>query len=352
MLLYVHIPFCSSKCGYCAFNSYVGTQELYGQYIKALCQDLHQSLKAHNYPEITSVFFGGGTPNLLDFRFYDKVFESFLPYVSRDCEITLECNVNLLRLDWCKHLKTLGANRLSIGVQSFSGNKLTFLEREHKVSDIFQAYEHPYNAGFRNLGCDIIIGTPLDTKSILEQEIHSLAKLPLTHVSVYELSIDEGSRFANDSYSIESPQENLGIFMREGLSALGFEQYEVSNYAKEQYYCKHNLGYWEAKEYIGCGAGAFSRIGTIRSMASKALQAYIQNPYQRKLEVLHPEDLRTEEIMLGLRCKSGVRKNLLDSHKCQELIDSHILRCEQHQGESFILANELFLADEIALRLI
>ncbi|WP_066389183.1 radical SAM family heme chaperone HemW [Helicobacter himalayensis] len=362
MLLYIHIPFCASKCGYCAFNSYVGEKNLHKPYIDALCKDLEHSLSTQNYPKISSVFFGGGTPNLLDSALFEPVFKVFMPHIQKNCEITMEGNVNLLSHSWCAHMRSLGVNRLSIGVQSFLESKLKFLEREHCQNDIFKAFEFALNAGFENLSCDIITGTPLDSELSLESEFKNLAKLPLQHISAYTLSIDEGSRFAKNTAKMHSlPPQDLSNLVRAHIQALGFIQYEVSNYAKNEHYCRHNLGYWEAKEYIGCGAGTFSRIGNARTNALKSIKEYIANPHFREIEPLSSEDLRTEEIMLGFRCKSGVRVELLDSKKCVDLLESskaHIqtrnfsTQKNTRTKRDFLIANDFFLADSLALYLL
>lgn len=355
MLLYIHIPFCASKCGYCAFNSVVDSQEMYLAYVEALCADISASLQSHKVAPggITSVFIGGGTPNILPAGYYERIFESFLAYVSGDCEISIESNVNLITQHWCAHLRSLGANRISVGVQSFLPQKLAFLEREHSVGDIFSAFSSIQKAGFSNISCDVIYDTPLDSVRSLESEYANLAKLPLSHISAYSLSIDEGSRFG--AKQLKAPTQNLSHKVREILESLGFGQYEVSNYAKNGAYCRHNLGYWEAREYIGCGAGAFGRVGSVRTKALSNPRSYIANPHHRTQEVLSAEDLRLEAIMLGLRCKSGVRYDLVRSAaNLALLLDSHKLTKTTHadsQGAwgEYIIARDVFLADELAM---
>jgi len=355
MLLYIHIPFCASKCGYCAFNSVVDSQEIYVAYVEALCADISTSLRDYGLMrgDIESVFIGGGTPNILPAQHYERIFESFWGYVSGECEISIESNVNLITYDWCKHLYNLGTNRISVGVQSFDSEKLVFLEREHSTEDIFGAFESIQKAGFRNISCDMIYDTPLDCAQSLESEYANLAKLPLSHISAYSLSVDEGSRFGAKHLCL--PTQSLSHEVREILGALGFEQYEVSNYAKNGAYCRHNLGYWESREYIGCGAGAFGRVGEVRTMALKNPRNYIANPHHRTQEHLSLENLRLEAIMLGLRCKSGVSYEIVRSaHKLATLLDSGKLTKTTHADSrgvwgEYVIANDVFLADELAV---
>lgn len=321
-------------------------------------------------------FFGGGTPNFLDSKYYDEIFESIYTNasVAKDCEISLECNVNLLNLAWCKHLLSLGANRLSVGIQSFDENKLAFLQREHRAKDIALNVEYAFSAGFKNVSCDLITNTPLDSKKVVEADITNALNLPISHISVYALSIDEGSRFALDSkrfsQDLES-KDDFCFFARELLEKAGFYQYEVSNYAKDSKQgadstrCKHNLGYWQGKEYIGCGAGAVGRLGNRRMKAYPQLANYIKTPRKRLVEILSQRDLCMENIMLGLRCAMGVKMSVLEELFIDKVaMEKHIgfllsggkchIRKEksEEKGEYFLVANELFLSDEIALWLL
>lgn len=372
MLLYIHIPFCSSKCGYCAFNSFVDREGEIEAYVRALREDIRHSLRG-NTQSITSIFFGGGTPNFLDSKYYDEIFESIYTNasVAKDCEISLECNVNLLNLVWCKDLLSLGANRLSVGIQSFDENKLAFLQREHRAKDIALNVECAFSAGFKNVSCDLITNTPLDSKKVVEADITNALNLPISHISVYALSIDEGSRFALDSkrfsQDLES-KDDFCFFARELLEKAGFYQYEVSNYAKDSKQgadstrCKHNLGYWQGREYIGCGAGAVGRLGNRRLRAYPQLANYIKTPHKRLVEALSQRDLCMENIMLGLRCAMGVKMSVLEELFIDKVaMEKHIgfllsggkchIRKEksEEKGEEFLVANELFLSDEIAL---
>lgn len=368
MLLYIHIPFCASKCGYCAFTSFIGEESYFESYVEALCVDLAYTLSIQNY-HLDSIFIGGGTPNLLASKFYKKIFALLAKYahIDKDCEISIEANVNILNTQWCKDLRALGVNRLSVGVQSFYEPKLAFLERDHSTKDIFYHIQSAYNAGFTNLSCDMMI-TPLDNQEILESELTQAMNLPINHISVYALSIDEGSRFAsqevmNNKVCESSKDETLSFFARDILKNAGFMQYEVSNYVKNgtNAECRHNLGYWQGKEYLGCGAAAVGRIGDTRMKAYPQLKGYIASPTQRFIESLSQRDMCLERIMLGLRCKSGARicdieqlfakrhfmqecvKNLLEGNKCY---------IRKERGEEFLVANELFLADEIVLWLL
>lgn len=323
-------------------------------YVNALCQDIAHSLTTHKDSTLDSIFFGGGTPSLMPARFYERIFATIHSYarVSGDCEISLEANINHLSLQWCKDMIGFGANRLSVGIQSFNKHKLAFLEREHSAQEIAKSMENAYNAGFKNLSCDLIIDTPLDSMQLIESDIARARTLPINHISVYALSIDKGSRFATQKMtSIDaSESEFLSFYARDVLQDAGFSQYEVSNYTKNNTPCKHNLGYWQGCEYLGCGASAVGRVGQIRSQAYAHLSRYIAYPLQRVQEALKQSDLRTESIMLGLRCIQGVDMSLftLDERSViQSLIDGRKCRIEERENGTFLVANELFLSDEI-----
>lgn len=345
MILYLHIPFCTSKCGYCAFNSSNEFFHLQDSYLQALCEDITHKLEGQNYI-LESIYIGGGTPNTLSSRSYEKIFEGIARYAnfSKNCEITLECNPNLIDKQWCNDLKKLGANRLSIGVQSFFDEKLEFLQREHQGKDVAYSLDLAYGAGFENLSIDLIYGTPMDTKESIKQEIALASLLPINHLSAYSLSIDKGSRFYSSPPAL--PLEDMGDFFCSELEKKGFVRYEVSNFAKN-YRCKHNLSYWRAEEYIGCGAGAVGYQNGIRYTKTKHIPSYIKNPHLKSVEKLKDKDLFLEKLFLGLRCEIGVNLALLDKNKVAYLLEEGKAYI---QGEN-LKAKDFFLADEIALYL-
>lgn len=345
MILYLHIPFCTSKCGYCAFNSSSDFFHLQDSYLQALLQDLKNELENKKYL-LTSIYIGGGTPNTLPSKAYEKIFELITQNatLTQDCEITLECNPNLITSSWCEDLRSLGANRLSIGVQSLFDDKLDFLQRDHQGRDIAKALQKAHSAGFENLSIDLIYGTPLDSLNRLKQEIALASSLPLTHLSAYSLSIDKGSRFYSSPPTL--PLEDMGEIVRLELESRGFRQYEVSNFCKP-YKSKHNLSYWKGEEYIGCGAGAVGYQEGVRYTKIKHIPSYIRNPHQRSIEVLKEEEKFLERLFLGLRCEVGVPLSLLEANKVKTLIEED----KAYIQEERLKTRDFFLADEIALYL-
>lgn len=345
MLLYIHVPFCDSKCGYCAFFSQINKESLIEPYFKALLQDLTHSIDYFKIQNFTSIFVGGGTPNLVDFKHYIPIFNLLEPFCSNECEITFEANPNLLQESWLLGVKHLGLNRLSFGVQSFYNDKLKMLERTHKKDDIINAFKIA-SKHIDNINLDLIYDCKLDTHSRILFELESALKLPINHISAYSLSIDSNSRFGNNhSYDLQS-KESFGVFVRDFLQSHNFMQYEVSNFSYKNK-CKHNLGYWSGDEYIGIGASAVGRIGYIRYSALSNIESYIINPFERKREILSQDNLNFESIFMGLRSEIGVPKTLLKADKLHYAITNNL--CIEKNG--YIYANDFFIADTLALYL-
>ncbi|WP_104638240.1 radical SAM family heme chaperone HemW [Helicobacter bizzozeronii] len=340
--LYIHIPFCTSKCGYCAFNSFSGLEDLKDAYVCALIQDIQESLK--DMPSLKTIFVGGGTPNTLEVKHYEAIFNAIATHakLAPNIEITLEANPDLLNRAWCAGLKALGATRLSIGVQSFFKDKLEFLQRTHNHQEICQALDTAYKSGFENLSIDLIYNTPLDTKERLMQEIQQASKLPTNHLSAYSLTLEENTKLSKSV----CPQDLLQLdsFLKTQLEMHGFRHYEVSNYARN-YQCRHNLAYWQGLEYLGCGAGAVGRSHNQRFFKNKDIRTYMAKPSGAKIEVLSPQDLWFERVFLGLRCVVGVDYKILRPAQVQTLLEEQI--CNLYKGQ--LTAKDFFLADEIAL---
>lgn len=345
LLLYIHIPFCDSKCGYCAFFSQVNKENMITPYFQALLKDIKHTLKHFSVKKITSIFVGGGTPNFVDSKHYKEIFNLLMPLCVNDCEITFEMNPNLITHAWVKEIKGLGANRLSIGVQSFYDDKLQMLERVHSYDDIFRAFDIAYKH-VENISLDLIYDCKLDTNKRIEYELESALKLPINHLSAYSLSIDSNSRFGDrKAYSLQS-RESFGVFVRDFLQKKGFRQYEVSNFSYKNK-CKHNLGYWNGEAYLGVGASSVGRVDSVRYFGAANLEQYIANPLQRKEEVLSQNDLNFESIFMGFRSEIGVEKSLLNKAKLKYVIESNL--CYEYDNR--IYANDFFLADSIALYL-
>lgn len=345
MHLYIHIPFCDSKCGYCAFFSKTNQNHLLAPYFESLLLDLKHQIQQFCVHKISSIFIGGGTPNIADSKYYAPIFEILLPLCQKDCEITLEANPNLLKKDWLLDLKSFGLNRLSMGVQSFYEDKLKLLERNHNQKDIFNAFDIALNS-LENVNIDLIYDCVLDSKERLYNELQSALQLGITHLSAYSLSIDSHSSFAKHNRNDTQSKQSYGEFVRDFLTSFGFLQYEVSNYSPHKK-CQHNLGYWQNHEYLGVGASAVGRIGNHRYNGFMNIESYIKTPLQKNIEVLSQKDLEFEEIFLGLRSEVGVRREILDSKKLDIVLDEKLC----FESKNRIYAKDFFNADNLALYL-
>lgn len=313
-------------------------------YLESLKLDLINALK--NIKKIETVYIGGGTPNTLETDDFIEIFRILGSHITSDTEITIELNPNNKDATSLALFKNLGINRFSIGVQSFRDDKLRLLERNHNPKIATRFIENAIKCDI-SVSIDMIYDTRLDTVKSIKNELQIANNLGIGHISCYALSIDNNSRFYTKN---KNPilKNTLCYEIKEILESYNFSQYEVSNYAKT-HKSKHNLGYWQYKEYLGIGLGAVSRIEDKRIYRQNNLQSYIENPTQTTNEILSKEDKRLERIFLGLRSEVGVDvDDIYNKDKLRILLDSG--KCKKI--DSRIYATNYFLADELALWLV
>jgi len=338
------VPFCESKCPYCAFGSSDDEFKKVGAYFKVLCLDLNFQLKSQNVKEISTIFFGGGTPSAVNAKFYDEIFSILAPLCTTKTEITFEANPNSANLAWLKHVKNLGANRISFGAQSFFEDKLKFLGRIHSKEQIFKAVENAHAAGFKNINLDLIYDTKFDTKKRLLTEVENLKSLTITHLSAYSLTLEENTPFAGKK-SYKKDSDTLAKFMIEQIQRTGFRQYEISNFGQ---ICKHNLGYWQGKNYLGVGAFSVGFVNGTRYYAKSSIDAYIAQPTHREKEILSQSELAREHIFLGLRSIIGVeagRLNEAQKKRANLLVENEklLFKNGKFYNPNFLLSDEIAL---------
>ena len=338
------MPFCQSKCPYCAFGSSDDEFKKVSAYFKALCLDLKFQLKSQNVKEISTIFFGGGTPSAVNAKFYDEIFSILAPLCTPETEITLEANPNSANLAWLKHIKNLGANRISFGAQSFFEDKLKFLGRIHSREQIFKAVENAHAAGFKSINLDLIYDTKLDTKKRLLAETENLKSLAITHLSAYSLTLEENTPFSGKK-SYKKDSDTLAKFMIEQIGRAGFNQYEISNFGQ---ICRHNLGYWQGKNYLGVGAFSVGFKDATRYYAKSSIDAYITQPTHREKEILSPSELAREHIFLGLRSIVGVEAGRLSEaqkKRANLLVENEKLLFKEGKfyNPNFLLSDEIAL---------
>lgn len=342
MQLYIHIPFCQSKCPYCAFGSFDDKFNLVKRYFKALNYEIKNSLNAID--KIDTVFIGGGTPSSVNAQFYEEIFQNIRSKLTKFAEITIEANPNSATIKWLETIKKIGVNRISFGAQSFDEKKLKLLGRAHCKNAIIEAVQNAKITGFKNINIDLMYGTKLDTKKLLENEIINIKKLQIHHVSAYSLTLEENTPFYN-KFNLKKDSLILAKFMIKLLQEAGFKQYEISNFGRK---CKHNLGYWKQKNYLGFGAYSVGSIGTKRVYSPQNIEEYINNPLKKRIEILSNKDRELEAIFLGLRSVVGIKISSLSQEQKQkvqllkragkiEIIGNRIY------NKNFLIADEIFL---------
>ena len=337
-MLYIHIPFCDSKCHYCAFNSYTDKNHLKDNYFQALKAQFDNEIKPKKFK---SIFIGGGTPSVMDLNFYELLFEMINPYIDKNTEITIESNPNSTDINWLKGLKNLGVNRISFGVQSFNDEKLQFLGRNHTKTTALFSIENAKKV-FDNVNLDLIYSTALDTKKLLQNDLEIAITLGTTHISAYSLTIEKGTKFYTTP-EVKLDNEELEVWFIDEIKKY-YSQYEISNFGK---ICKHNLGYWQLNNYIGLGAGAVGFMNNKRFYTYKSVEEYIKNPIFKKIENLSEFDILEEKVLLGLRSIVGIDENILNKRQKQkafDLVDDKLIyKNHRFYSKDFLLADALSL---------
>lgn len=330
--LYIHIPFCSVRCTYCAFNTYTDLEALIPAYVKALCNEIEYLAKFNPHPSIQSIFVGGGTPSMITPEQYGLIFQTIRRNfkLDSDAEISLESNPNDISVSYLTELSQLGFNRLSIGMQSASNKILTLFNRQHDTQMVCDALSYARQAGFDNVNLDVILGSPYETLDDGKQTIKLLMELKPEHISMYGLELKGGTelRLKVDSGEIPTPDDDLFADMYEYASGIfaenDYQQYEISNWCRPNHECRHNLQYWRNLPYAGVGAGAHGFAGGFRYSTVTLPQRYItalldnQNhddmkfpmtPTVAKSILVGREDDLYETIMMGLRMtKEGIHR--------------------------------------------
>jgi oxygen-independent coproporphyrinogen III oxidase len=328
--LYIHIPFCRHRCGYCDFNTYAGLEDLIEPYVQAVSAEITLSGQLwHQRPGVHTIYFGGGTPSLLSVSQVDKILETIGQSFSlvSPVEITLEANPGTLTRAYLNNLASLGINRLSLGVQSANSNELRLLERQHNFTDVLQSITWARQAGFFNLNLDLIFGLPEQEMATWKRTLLLATDLMPEHLSLYALTIEQNTPFGHwiERGVLSQPDNDQAADMYEWamecLEAKGWNQYEISNWARSDaqgnsFSCQHNLQYWRNFSYLGFGAGAHGYARNIRTENVLSPAVYIKRfkdlpssnnlvfPGTPATKSLTPVDRATEiaeTMMMGLR---------------------------------------------------
>jgi len=334
--LYVHIPFCAKKCGYCDFYSVRAGEKTHEAYIDALIKQMKEYSLTAKENLIDSVFIGGGTPTCIGTNLLLKIIKNLKNFydISRNLEFTVEANPKTIDLKGLKKLYKAGVNRLSIGLQSAHDKELKLLSRIHNYNDFEECYSNAKTAGFTNISVDVMYGIPGQTLKSFYETLKKVVDFNPAHISAYGLKIEPGTVFYKNYDKIqkylpsEEDERNMYLMCCEFLERNGYNQYEISNFAKKGGECRHNLKYWNCFEYIGLGTGAHSYFANCRFSFKKDIKEYLKsfNYDEIKLDkvdmfdlekynlfdehaMIKPNERIGEYVMLGFRLKSGVDKN-------------------------------------------
>jgi oxygen-independent coproporphyrinogen III oxidase len=329
--IYVQVPFCQTKCTYCNFHAGIFSSELYAPYVNAVCREIAEFsrlLSENKIAEVTdavvdTVYFGGGTPSLLDPDNLARIIEAIsASFPSQFEEVTLEADPETISIEKAAAWREAGFNRISMGVQSFDDAELRAAGRMHRRADVFKATEILRAAGFANLSFDLIAGLPHQTDRSWEDSVEQLLHLRPEHVSIYLMEIDEGSRLglevlqSGERYSAKAlpSDDSMANYYEHGsrqLAAAGYEHYEISNWGLPGFESRHNLKYWRREPYFGFGAGAHSFNVSQRWANAHDPAAYADSVLQghfpvEQLERVSESQALEEELFLGLRQLAGI----------------------------------------------
>jgi len=316
-------------------------------YMKALYKQLSFEIKRFGAQKnsIKTLFIGGGTPSTVSPELYTPIFELLDPYLEKNAEITTEANPNSATHLWLQGMKDLGVNRVSFGVQSFNEKKLKALNRAHTPQQAKEAIENARKLGFEHLSLDLIYNYKEDTKALLSSDIEQAFELPIDHISAYELTIEDGTKFSSTP-EVQQDDEKLAFFVADEIQKRGFQHYEISNFGI--YQSRHNKGYWELENYIGAGAGAVGFLKDTRYYPQTNIESYINDPLKITKEHLSQDELLTEKIFLGLRSCIGIEKSILSD----KMIKKAQILCNENKliaDDTHYYNNNFFLSDELAL---
>ncbi|MBM3192196.1 MAG: radical SAM family heme chaperone HemW, partial [Chlamydiae bacterium] len=361
---------CSKKCPYCHFYVLTSKETAHGDYIEVLLQEWRQKLPLLQGKVVYSIYFGGGTPSQVSpwvlEKLFKEIFASSLTF-HPSLEVTFEANPEDLTASYLQHLKSLPINRLSIGVQSLHDETLKILERQHDAARATQSLEMAFHLGFSNISIDLMYDLPHQTPSSWEYTLNALEGLPITHLSLYNLTIEPHTSFYKRKKKLEPflPDEDKSLYLLqqalEAFASLGLERYEVSAFAKEGFYSRHNVGYWLGREFHGYGPSAFSYYQGRRFRSVEHLHKYSQairlglsaKDFEEKLE----EEASLRELLaIRLRLLEGVNLKafpLFSQDLSQTLINLKKDKfLKEEDGKLFLSSKGLLFYDSVATEII
>lgn len=353
--IYIHIPFCVQKCLYCDFVSGPGTDKMKEDYVNHLLKEIDANAKKDYI--VDTIFIGGGTPSSIDANHIEKILCKLKEIfdVSEDCECSIEVNPGTVTEQKLKIYREAGVNRLSIGLQSCNGNELKALGRIHTYQDFEETYRLARAAGFDNINVDLMSSVPEQNTESFIQSLKRVVDLEPEHISVYSLIVEEGTPFYNMDLNLPDEEEERRIYHKtaELLGQYGYEQYEISNYARTDKQCRHNIRYWQCEEYLGFGVAAASYLNGKRWKNTQSTELYADSlikegtdeSWFEETEYLSEKDRYAEYMIMGLRMNKGVSEADFKVRFGADLEDVYGEIIRKH------VANNLLIRENGAVRL-
>lgn len=357
--LYIHIPFCKSRCIYCGFYSTTDSKMWEERYIDSLIREMQ--MRCLSPKDINTIYIGGGTPSCLSSESIKRLGEA-LRMFDGVVEFTMECNPNDISPTLAGMLRDIGVNRVSMGVQTFSDVRLEFLKRRHRSNDIAPAVKMLRDAGIRNISIDLMFGFPNETLMEWRKDLDCAIGLNVEHISAYSLMYEEGTplyRMREEGKIVENEEENsVGMYemLVEKLSVAGYEHYEISNFAKPGYESKHNSSYWDGTHYIGLGAAAHSYDGKRRQWNVNSIKNYVES-INNGIVPMEYEDIDSDTryndlVTTALRTRKGLRLDVLEEcyyiyiiRNARKAIDNGLLEIEN--GYVRLTKKGVFVSDDV-----
>ena len=352
--IYIHIPFCAVKCMYCDFYSVTDRESTIPKFVKAISWEIENCLIDVSDWEFDTIFIGGGTPSLLKASHIDTILSCLNKKynLSNVKEFTIEANPGEAPKDRLKDFNSMGINRISIGVQSLQPQLLKFLTRAHNKEQIFETYNNVRSSGFENVNCDLIYSIPNQTWKMWEQDLKTIIKMEPEHISAYTLTVEKGtelfSMVYNNTISMPSDEQESNWFLKthDILSINGYQPYEVSNFSKAGFECRHNLHYWDIDPYLAFGPSAHGFDGIHRWNNVRSIDKYMERIKAGKSPISKSEKIKlfdylNELIGFGLRMRKGININMIPNNQKKEFENKMILAKQRYQ-DCFQHANGIF----------
>ena len=359
--LYIHYPFCISKCPYCDFNSYCNIKIDENILLNAYFNEIEFYKKYLIDKNIKTIYFGGGTPSLMSINFLDKIFNKInnLYKINKNCEITIEANPNSISIEKMISFKNIGINRISIGIQSLYDNILKFLGRTHNRIEAINSIKNAEKVFKDRYSIDLIYTRPNQKLEDWKKELEEAINLSPFHISIYQLIIEKGTKFYKNKIELPNEDESIKFYnwSKNFLNKNNLKFYEISNFAKKGYESKHNLVYWNSGEWIGIGAGAHSRINynnkryAIQNIKLPIKWLNKSLKYKNGISIknlLNNKEIIEEFILMGLRIKNGINiKNLQKNISC----NNNLYKILNYKNIKILEFNKLLKSNEKNIKL-